>query len=66
MTKAELTARVAELEASQTPRRPAHIIAHQAGATARSKAIDLGRKTRTGAVITTSCITGFFAGLFGK
>ncbi len=66
MTKAQLAQRVAELEASQTPRMPAHIVAHQAGANARAKAIDLGRKTRTGAVITTSCITGFFSGLFGK
>ena len=66
MTKAQLAQRVAELEASQTPRMPAHIVAHQAGANARAKAIDLGRKTRTGAVITTSCITGVFSGLLGK
>ncbi len=43
MTKAQLAQRVAELEASQTPRMPAHIVAHQAGANARAKAIDLGR-----------------------
>lgn len=73
MTKAQLAQRVAELESQQPAPRElpltaitAHIVAHQAGANARAKAIDLGRKTRTGAVITTSCITGFFSGLFGK
>lgn len=66
MTKSQLAQRVAELEAAQTPRMPAPIVAHQAGAATRSAAINAGRKTRTGVAIASSCVTGFFAGLFGK
>lgn len=66
MTKSELIARVNELEATQAPRMPAPIAAHQAGAATRQAAINAGRKTRTGIAVTTSCVSGFFAGLFGK
>lgn len=66
MTKSELIARVNELEAAQAPRSPAPVVAHQAGAATRQAAIVAGRKTRQGAIVAGSCVSGFFAGLFGK
>ena len=73
MTKAQLAQRVAELEAAQpSPRElpltaiTANTKAHQLGVATRTKAVTAGRKTRTGVVIASSAVSGFFAGLFGK
>lgn len=73
MTKAQLAQRVAELESQQPAPRElpltaitANTKAHQAGAATRTAAINAGRKTRTGVIIASSAVSGFFAGLFGK
>lgn len=73
MTKAELIARINELEASQPQPRelPATAItvntrARELGASTRVKAVNAGRASRTGVIIASSAVSGFFAGLFGK
>lgn len=66
MTKAQLAARVKELESAHAPALPAHIAAHEAGAALREKGLAAGRATRRGVGVTAAVTKGFFAGLFGK
>ena len=69
MTKAQLAQRVAELEASKPIPVTAitvHSKAHDLGSATRAKAVNAGRASRTGVIIASSAVSGFFAGLFGK
>ena len=71
MTKAQLAQRVAELEASKPQPLPVtaitvHSKAHDLGSATRAKAVNAGRASRTGVIIASSAVSGFFSGLFGK